>query len=258
MNSGWFFGDSFTAGWGLDHHWAKKYVRWREDHFEEGSPLHTFKQWGYRYQDSTFTKLLCSHYRLTHKSFARPGATNEYIVNSVWKELSKMNGGDYVVIGTTRPLRIPYFNNHSKRMEFASLVLNPDTDELEIQAGKGVSEDFTNACLDYLVHVGVPNEQKYQEYYKDIYSDILTYLRNKGIRAAIVYDDMWGEVETIYDWTRNSKIYNEWKDFHWSPNGHREVYKMLVEVLEQNIDFLDRNKVLRYKKFGTLRYSSYI
>lgn len=258
MKSGWFFGDSFTAGWGFDHHWAKKYVHWREDHFEEGSPISRWKQWGYRYQDSTFSKLLCSHYRLQHKNFARPGATNEYIINSIWKELPNMNGGDYVIIGDTHPLRVSHFFGTSKRMEFVSLIKNNETEEFEVEAGELASQEFKKACLDYLVYIGMPNEHGWEEYYRDVYTDIVKYLKKKGIKVTVVSNTLWSCVEDICSWTRDSKIYNEVKDYHWSPNGHRQVYKMLVEVLEQDLNFLDRNKYLHYEKFGTLKYSSYI
>ena len=84
---GWFFGDSFTYGYGC-------------------RPEYRYYKYTLDRKGKLWTEIVSDELNLIEKNLAIPGASNPSIINTIIENIKYINKGDYVFIGNTLPIRI--------------------------------------------------------------------------------------------------------------------------------------------------------
>lgn len=237
MNA-WFFGCSFTAGYGLNfEEWYQKgNANYKgeysdiKDEMWDYPHLKKFKSYKNQYSDAVWSKLISNHYNLTHNNFAESGSGNDRIIHKVISKLTEINSGDYVFIGTSEPSRI-LLPTGLEDPELMSTLIFLNRMENKIEEG-GISFSMYNdnqkkIIIDFLLEIIHQNPEAYENYYKKRFIDLQKYFESKNIKCIIWEWSLWFDYETLKKWS-NKNI----KDGHWSPSGHYKFYN----YMKNNID----------------------
>jgi len=215
VKKAWFFGDSFTRGYGA----------------EEGSRY--YREYG---PGKSFSELLSLYFEAQELNFGLPGRCNNAIFKSITEHLHEIEPGDIVVISNTSPLRdlVPH---NSKPKLISQKLLNSDLYENSIgYKNKEVSDILESYCLT----IRADNIPEWNRHYRGIFLNFTNYFLLIGCKAIFWDYSAWSEeeergmkFENIHMAT-DGKIY----DLHWSYKGHQDAYEWIRDGLEKGIKFL--------------------
>jgi hypothetical protein len=217
MNTAWFFGDSFTAGYGA----------------EENS------EYSYKFgPGKTFDNLLAEYYNCRCVNFGVPGCSNITILSSILSELANFSSGDKVIIGNTSPLRDIIPNKEGSRLIDQKLFdTSPYKDSLAYGNDK-LETILRSYCLEFradYIHL-------WSNYYNKMFIDILRYLESINISGILWDYSAWSEeeekgmmFENIHQAT-NGEVY----DLHWSFKGHQDAYEWINNGLKTGKKFIKK------------------
>lgn len=215
VKKAWFFGDSFTTGYGAEQ--GSRY-------YEEFGP------------GKLFSELLSLYYDAQEFNFGLPGKCNNAIIKSITEHLSEIKKGDIVVISNTSPLRdlVP----HNSKPELVSQKLL--NSELYPDSIGFKSRDIANTLVQYCIKVRSNNIPEWNRHYREIFLNFTDYFLSRGCKAIFWDYSAWSEeeekgmkFENIHTATEG-KIY----DLHWSYKGHQDAYEWIKNGLEKGIKFL--------------------
>ncbi len=214
-NKGWFFGDSFTCGYGADP-----------------QSLY-YKKYG---PGKIYSNLLCSYYNLEEENLGYPGVCNNYIIKSISKNFINIKKGDLVIISNTSPLRdlVPHKSAPvliSQKLLYSDLY--PDSIGYK-------DEDISNALIQYCSKVRGNNIPEWNRHYREIFLNFTKYFISIGCKGIFWDYSVWSEEEEKgmkfenINQATNGVIY----DLHWSYKGHRDAFEWIKDGLEKGIKFL--------------------
>jgi len=196
---GWFFGDSFTYGYGC-------------------RPGYEYYKFTINRVGKIWTTIVSEHLHLYEKNMGIPGAANPFIINTIMENIKYINKGDYVFIGNTLPIRI----------------LIPDITTNKISSIKNCKYKWnTNeyqVIYDYTSMFIIPFEDMWENYYTNQYLNLKSIIRDKGANVLFWKYSKWGEYEIIKDET-NNKI----DDLHWTWESHRKMADWILNNLKSNL-----------------------
>ena len=215
VKKAWFFGDSFTAGYGCTPGF---------DYYSLYGP------------HSTFSTLLSEYYEAEELNFGLPGECNNAILKSITAQLINIKEGDIVVLSNTSPLRdlVPS-NKESKLISQKLFNSNLYTSSIGYQ-NKNISDTLIQYCL----KIREPYIPEWNHHYRTIFLNFAKYFQSIGCKAVFWDYSVWSEEEE-----KGMKFENieqatdgEINDLHWSYRGHRNVYEWVKDGLEKNKLFI--------------------
>ena len=240
----WFYGDSFTAGAGLNF---KEYMDktssnfienldiYNDLHWSKIEYLNQFTNWKNTYEDHIYPNYFSKSFNLDFVNRGERGASNDRIIHKIFPDLKDFTSDDIIVIGMTDYARVLVPSKaKNKLMQHAGAAGNYTF----IQGGinrwsSNAKESIINFCHDILHK----NEKTVSLYYIKLFEDIRKSLLSK-VKAVMVWGNYhWDHHQLIREWTEG-----EVDDGHWSPNGHKAFAEYLLENYHQN------NHTLIYKK----------
>lgn len=255
--NGWFFGCSFTTGYGLNFdEWFQKDntnfkgeyddikdIMWNYDF------LNKFDSYRFNYNDSVWSKLFCEEYDLIHNNLAESGAGNERILHTVISKLPNIRKGDYVFLGASEPCRILLPSGMNEPKLVSTLIFLNSVDR-KINEG-GLSFNFFNESdktliIDFLYNVVHQHPESYDQYYMKVFLDLQKYFQSIDVTCVVWDWNLWFDFETIRTWSSGNI-----NDGHWSPNGHKEFFKLLKQNIKNNnfnIKSKNKNLISPFKK----------
>jgi hypothetical protein len=211
----WFFGDSFTKGYG-----AEKDSRY-------------FKEYG---PGKLFSELLSDSFEAQEMNFGLPGKCNNAIVKSITEQLLYIKPDDIVIITNTSPLRDLVPHNSEPRLISQKLLNSGLYPESLGYSDNEVSE----ALIQYCLKVRANYIPEWNRHYRELFLNFTNYFLLIGCRAIFWDYSIWSEeeepgmkFENIHTATEG-KIY----DLHWSYKGHRDAYEWIKDGLEKGKKFL--------------------
>jgi hypothetical protein len=257
MNA-WFFGCSFTAGYGLNfEEWYQESnanfkgdYNTIKDEIWEYPHIKQFSLYKDTYSDSIWPKLISAEYGLIYNNLAESGAGNDRIIHKVINSLHKIKPGDYVFLGTSEPCRILLPSGLDDPSLMSTLIFINKLNENKIGEG-GISfhnydQKQKNIIIDFLYEIVHQNPEAYNNYYKKVYLDLQKFFQSIGVTCVIWEWPSWFNYETIKVWS-DKKI----NDGHWSPNGHYQFYLYMKKNLDNcnyNVSSLNKHMMSPFKK----------
>lgn len=234
-NTSWYFGCSFVAGYGVDYSWVPE----GHDPFTPANDLYKCRQWGYSYNDASFSKLLSKYYSTNHRNYALPGQGYELTLYRLWQCMPSMKTGDYVILGHTDPYRILMFDS-AGCPDTATLYYKHEKKMWDMDGEVGVKfvdDKQKQTLIDYGENVIIKSYMSYEKYYIQLFNNIANYFESIGITCNIIHQSVWKRevAEDIHSWTLNDDTLDEVVDSHWSPNGHRTIYNLIVKARKLGI-----------------------
>lgn len=219
VKKAWFFGDSFTAGYGAT------------EEFEY------YKKYG---PGKTFSNLLSEYYNAEENNFGLPGRGNESIFQKIIENLINIKEGDLVILSNTSPWRglVP---THSK----GKLDSHKLTDCRLFPDSVGYNdEEISEILLRYCVYIKGHYLDQWNHYYRKTFLDFTKYFQSKGCTAIFWDYSVWSEDEepgVVFDTIRKSTN-GELLDIHWSYRGHKDAYEWIKRGIEEKKVFLKFDK----------------
>lgn len=196
---GWFFGDSFTYGFGC-------------------RPGFQYYKYTINRVDKIWTTIVSENLNLHEKNMGISGASNPFIINTIIKNIKYINKGDYVFIGNTLPIRI----------------LLPDASDNTISNVSNckykLNKNEFKVIDDYINTFVIPFEEMWENYYTNEYLNLKTIIRDKGANVLFWKHSKWGDYEIIKDET-NNKI----DDLHWTWGSHRKMADWVLNNLKSDL-----------------------
>ena len=197
--NGWFFGDSFTYGYGC-------------------RPGYEYYKYTINRIGKIWTTIVSENLELNEKNMGVNGASNSCIVNTIIENIKYINKGDYVFIGNTLPVRLQI----------------PDITDNKISSIKNYkckwnTNEYT-FIYNYTTTFVIPFEGMWQDYYDNQYLNLKSIIRDKGANVLFWKHSKWGEYELIKDET-NNKI----DDPHWTWDSHRKMANWVLNNLNFDI-----------------------
>lgn len=236
------FGDSFSAGVGVDIH--------------QGI-LPTVPK-GYRkYTNTTFyNNIPCNEV----VNYAKPGISNEFILLTLIKAMPNIKPGDLVVLGLTEWARVtvPIAKSREKNLnlnltggyylEHLQVKRLDHIEHLKLESGLTVEEVDTAFKFYELLTFPQHRSDIKRDYYLEAVKPYGSFLTDMGVKFVMWDYTLWGRYEILTTWSKG--VY---EDGHWSPNGHRSFLGYLLWGLQNNVTYLNRShyksnrvKVLKY------------
>ena len=241
----WFYGDSFTAGAGLNfkEHMDKTSSNFIENldiyddfYWQKIDFLKKFT-WKNQYEDQTFSNHFSKSLKLDFINRGERGASNDRIIHKIFPDLKDFTSDDIIVIGMTDYARVLVPSREkNKLMQHAGAAGNFTFIQGGINRGSSNAEEsIINFCHDILHK----NEKTVSIYYTKLFEDIRKSLLSI-VKAVMVWGNYhWDYYQLIREWTEG-KV----DDGHWSPNGHKAFAEYLLENYHQNNHILINKKLL--------------
>ncbi len=211
----WFFGDSFTAGYGATP---------GTEYYREFGP------------GKTFSTLLSEYFNRLEYNFGRPGCCNNVILSSIINQLINITSDDLVVISNTSPYRDLVPHNTEPRLTSQKLF----TSRYNPESIGYSNPEIDKALSEYCLKVRLPYTEVWNHHYRSQFIDLIHFLENRGTQSIFWDYSVWSEdeepgmkFENIFQAT-NGKVY----DLHWSYKGHQDAYEWIKNGLEKQIKFL--------------------
>lgn len=263
----WFFGDSFTSGFGLNfdceinniNTYQSKINKERTEKIPEylwdNQPYVRFKNYKEEYKFSIWPHLITKHYDLEYNNYGVSGGSNEEILCNIISQLKNINEGDYVFIGMTNPYRMMIPINSplddkkliSTQIDWIDGKSSNNITNLE----NGVTDFYTDndkeVIINFLHDIVLKNHHYYESHFLKIFSNLQEYFIEKNINCLIWDWTLWSDFQSIDKWT-NSKI----KDGHWSPKGHEDFFNFLKLKIEEKVKILIKEKKIINKEIKKL------
>ena len=238
----WFYGDSFTAGTGLrfeeftdksSSNFIENLDLDDERYWNELWFLSKFKSWKNKYSNEVFTSLFSKKLGLDHINRGEGGASNDRILHKVFLDLQNFKPDDIIIIGITRYSRV--LIPSSMKTQHMS---NAGYDKINkksfiLEHSTNITEDAERAITNYCYDVLYKNEKSIENYYLSLFKQIRIGLLTKVSRVMIWDHAHRNRYEDITTWT-NNKV----EDGHWSPDGHNNFYKVLLDQYQSKQDLM--------------------
>jgi len=267
MNNAWFFGDSFTAGFGYNFEEfldpkSLSYVP--NTDLSENSPVWTdsnlqvskFKDWKFTLQDNVWTYLVSKHLGYNCINKGESGASNERILHNILRYLKEIKQGDIVFLGFTIPSRTltPFRNSPNQEgilrvsmidYDNGKPVVIGDEDRHRFTIPGFLNNKEQEVILDYLYYISIKHSDIYNTYYRDRYDTVIDLLHHMGAKTFLWDYTYWTSFESIRKYTKEKVV-----DGHWSTNGHREFSKLVIDTIKSGRNSLLNcpNNIIQFNK----------
>ena len=253
--NGWFFGDSFTSGFGLnfDHEinginvshnkFNAPLIDQIPNHLWDNIPYVKFKKYKEEYKFLIWPHLIAKHYDLEYNNYGVSGGSNDDTLFNIISQLKNINEGDYVFIGMTNPHRImiPIDNPLddktliSTQVDWVQEGVSNKITNLENCNVEFYSDNDKEVIINFLHDIVLKNKHHYGSHFLKIFSNLQEYFIEKNINCLIWDWTLWADFQSIQKWT-NNKI----KDGHWSPKGHEDFFNFLKLKIEEKVKILNK------------------
>lgn len=228
MNKAWFFGDSFTAGWGA--------VQGHE-YYEKYGP------------GKTFSSIISEHYNCTEVNYGLPGKCNNGIIRTIVENLSNINPYDIVIVSNTSPLRdlVPSkstkhdINSPVDSIKFG-LISQKLFNSPEHPGSIGYEDPEIHKLLsEYCLRVKKPYIQEWNYHYRHIFLNFVNYFLSINCQSLFWDYSVWSEDEEIGMKFENIHQATDTKvqDWHWSFKGHKDAAYWIIQGLKEKKKFLN-------------------
>lgn len=200
MNKIWFFGDSYTNGWGCNP--GDEYY---ENHYKEG--------------DKKWTELLAERFDKGIVDKSKNGSSNQGILRSIRENYFRIRPGDTVVMGQTHSSRIEFYYDQDKSHPLQiGQKYRPEYEHAGLdKASYSLLEQYS---LEFVTHNRSLKHHLYQEFefYKELLesNDVEVFLWPLNLYTSNV-----GVIEKIKTLGINSG--------HWTYNGHLKFYIIFTD-----------------------------
>jgi len=210
----WFFGDSFTKGDGCLH--GNEYtIAYPPQEGDKIWPAH-----------------VADYYDMSLNNYGYGGIGNAEIIDKFVDCFDYFHPGDLVIIGSSDSTRFPVINPYTGTVgSFHAYTLDHGG------VKKGIKDSYSRraqqAMVDYGVEVRLPYADEWQRYYERHMNFLVTACRLKKVNAFMWSKILWGNYETIVEYTKG-KI----SDRHWTWDSHRKFADYMIKtigVLPENI-----------------------
>lgn len=265
MKNAWFFGDSFTAGFGYNF---EEYLDLKSSSFEpkvsldEDSPVwenpkyifSKFNEWKTKYCKDIWTYLVSDHLNLSCINKGESGSTNERIIHNIIRYLNDIKKGDTVFIGSTTPYRLltPHRNSPTEEGIMRSSMINlttlkplnlKDSPKDQYSIPGFFSDKEREVILDYLFYINMREHSIIDRYYKKRFDSLVKFFNSNGIKTFFWDYTHWGGYDSIAKYTNNRV-----KDGHWAITSHKEFSQKVIEYLKEGrTEMINNSKYLKYK-----------
>ena len=265
--NGWFFGDSFTSGFGLnfDHEINGMNVSHNKfnaplidqipNHLWDNIPYVNFKNHKEEYKFLIWPHLIAKYYNLDYNNRGVSGGSNDETLFNVISELKNINEGDYVFIGMTNPFRMMIPINNplddktliSTQIDWVDSKKSNNIINLENCVADFYTDNDKEVIINFLHDIVLKNQHHYNSHFLKIFSNLQEYYIEKNINCLIWYMSLWCDFQSIESWTNN-----EIKDGHWSPKGHEDFFNFLKLNIEEKVKILIKEKKIINKEIKKL------
>lgn len=215
VNSIWFFGDSFTSGYGA----------------VQGFPY--YNKYG---PSDTFSSLLSNHFEAEERNYGLPGECNNAIIKCITSHLPYIKKGDIVVMSNTSPLRDLVPDKITSKLTSQKLFLS---DSYPNSIGYG-NKKISNILGEYCLQIRKPYIPEWNHHYRTIFLNFVNFFESIGCTSIFWDYSVWSEeeekgmkFENIYQAT-NGKIH----DLHWSYKGHRDAFEWIKDGITKGKKFI--------------------
>ena len=245
MNRLWCFGDSFTAGHGLnfDEFNREGCLNYEGSfyNFDDNSNIwhrdpyfKKYKDYKHSYKDKIFAKLFSNYLNYELINEGESGCSNDRIIHQIIKNINSFKSDDIILIGLTSYLRVIVPSKFGMGGAGATNV-DEDVHKCYVKHGPRSSEKLVEKVTEYIYDVLMPNEDILEAYYLNLFKSVRDLILPKVKRVVLWDHHHWHRFENIHDWKRIG-------DRHWSPKGHEQFNNFLIENYEKNNDILIQNK----------------
>jgi len=217
MSRAWFFGDSFTAGTGIEI---------ETEYYKEFGP------------GSKFTSIIAERFNSEEINLGDPGCCNLTILSRILNELEHIKAGDTVVVGNTSPLRdlVPS-KDRSKLIDQKLFDSKPYKDSLAFG-----NKELSQLLINYCISIKDSNIELWNSFYVSMFLGLVRYFKSRDIKSLLWDYSVWSEETSPGMKFENIKEHSVGKyyDLHWSFNGHRDVASWIISGLEKSTIFLNK------------------
>lgn len=246
MKNAWFFGCSFTSGFGynFDEYSDPESDSYKEnfdldsDELWESAPyLNWCKDWKTTHQYEIWPHLVSDYFGLNCINKGEAGASNQRILHKLIRNLANFKQGDLVFIGFTHPTRILIPTN----LEYPkiSTLLLEGNERGKIPDDKGntrlfgnhnnLTDDQQHTLVDYLYDIVHEYWEDIEEYDYKTFTKLVEYLKTVEIQPFLWDYSYWSYYQNIYVYTKG-KVY----DGHWSINGHKDFSETVINAINED------------------------
>jgi hypothetical protein len=240
----WFFGDSFTSGFGLNFDNEIKDLNIRNkanygklpDDLWDVLPYSKFNEYKENHKFLIWPNLVSKHYNLIYNNYGINGASNDEILSTIISQLKNINDGDYVFIGVTRPFRImiPINNDIINKPLVSSGIVWLDNKITGLFNLENIPKEFYSdgdkeVIVNFLHDIVFKNQNNYISHFLKICDSLKEYFFKNNVIFFLWGYNSWDQYETIYDWTGHNV-----NDKHWSPAGHEKFAEKVITNINKN------------------------
>jgi len=246
MNKLWGFGDSFTAGHGLNfdefnressiNSYSKPFdfndnsKVWNVDpHYKK------YKEYKHSYKDSLFGNHFSNYINCEFINQGESGCNNDRIIHQIIKNIDQFNSEDVVIIGMTSYVRVLVPSKYGLGVAGKLEGRNNERHSF-VTRGPAWDKDLERAVTNYCHDVLAANESIVADYYIDLFLKIKESLSSMVKRVILWDHTQWSKYQNIKQWKGID-------DRHWSPKGHKDFADFVIENYEKNNDILCRTNV---------------
>lgn len=218
MKTFWFYGDSYTGGFGVTPEYAYYHL------YEGDLPK---KSW---------PELVSEYFNVECVNRGIAGSDNNNILDNILNDIPFFSETDMVFISLTFPVRFPLYNHSQGRITFCT---NNVFTQKRKKAEKYLdvffkSEKEKEILLDYIYTFVTPYTSSWRAYYLNRFNSIKKILDKKNIRTYI-----WSSEQEFNE--NNHHIIRECTssvdDDHWSFLGHKQFADKVLQNIEQKKDY---------------------
>ena len=212
-NTAWFFGDSFTEGWGL----------LKDQPYYEEYPELISKLWPTIVSDAL---------NLTEMNLGKGGNSIPMIIYDIIIQMSSFKKGDWVFMSDTLIGRFLEAVPNDNRIR--SSVFEKNEDKEYLTKRKLSTLEFIENCI-------YPYESSWRTYYTNQYKGIFKELVNRGVNVVYWSSDIWAidnKFKTIRE-ASNNKI----QDGHWDWIGHEEMANYILSLNPNELYLFNTNVI---------------
>lgn len=228
MNTAWFFGDSFTYGFGCKP----------GEHFYEQYPELRAKTW---------TQIIANEFKFNEVNFGIPGNCNSIILKQILENISKFDKNDLVILTDTSPIRLPLPEFKTRKLS----SFNPELLVWPVIHNQDYYREFINkffisdkeqrVLVDFLYTFYMEYYEEWGDYYSNQLNSIAIHLNKLGISTYVWSWELWhlsNKFRTIEKAT-NGKIV----DKHWDWEGHKNFATYLLKRIYTK-DYLHKKDLI--------------
>ena len=214
MKTFWFYGDSYTGGFGVRPAYAYYHL------YKGDLPK---KSW---------PELVSEYFNAEDVNRGVDGSDNNNILDNILTDLPFFNENDMVFISLTFPVRFPLYNHSQGRITFASNNVFTEKREHEEKYLDVFfnSDKEKHLMLDYINTFIVPYNSAWSAYYLNRFHLIQKILKDKKIQTYI-----WSSEQEFNENNHQTikECISRVDDDHWSFLGHKQFADKVVQNIEQ-------------------------